>query len=293
VSPLERQGVAAYLLIAFAGAWGLWAIPLALGLSARTPLFQLALMPGAFAPALAALIVRRWVTGEGFADAGLALRPQAWRHYLIALLLPYAAVAAILIEARLTGLATPDFTLQRALHELAPASAPPAVLPLAARLALPAQFALVAVIAAPLLWGEEFGWRGYLQCRWFRGQPLAAALATGIVWGVWHYPLIYWVGWDYPETPLPGLLVFPAFTVLLAILLGWLYKASGSIWVASFGHAATNAVLGSLTTLLFLGGPPLILAGTAGVFALLPYAAIAAWIIATGRLAGLPPPGKS
>ena len=45
------------------------------------------------------------------------------------------------------------------------------------------------VVLAPLFFGEEIGWRGYLQLRWFAHGPLLAAVLTGFVWGVFHYPL--------------------------------------------------------------------------------------------------------
>ncbi len=74
----SRKGILAYLAIAFGGAWGLWAPPLlASDVSPRSPLFQLLVLPGACAPALAAAVVRRWVTREGFADAGM--RPNLRR----------------------------------------------------------------------------------------------------------------------------------------------------------------------------------------------------------------------
>src|SRR5438309_6493802 len=69
-----RRGVIAYLLIAFAFAWSCWEIPIRLGLSVRHPMFQFAVLPGAFGPAIAAVLVRMFVTREGFADAGLPIQ---------------------------------------------------------------------------------------------------------------------------------------------------------------------------------------------------------------------------
>ena len=165
---MRGRGIATYLAIAFGGAWLCWAIPLGLGVSVRSPLFQVAMLPGGFAPAIAAVIVRKWITREGFADAGLHLDLSRWRCYAIGLILPYAVVAAIVAEAHLTGLGRPDFSLLRALRVLMPAGTRlPAQLPAALRLGVPVQCMTMAVIASPLLWGEEFGWRGYLQRRWF------------------------------------------------------------------------------------------------------------------------------
>ena len=64
----KAGGLTAFLLISFGVAWGWEAVAhLLLGWSLVNPLVQ---VPAAFAPAAAALVVRRWVTREGFADAG-------------------------------------------------------------------------------------------------------------------------------------------------------------------------------------------------------------------------------
>ena len=70
----RAKGVTAFLAIAFGLAWGWEAlVHLALGWSLVNPLVQ---MPAAFAPAIAALVVRRWITREGFGDSGCG-RPGA------------------------------------------------------------------------------------------------------------------------------------------------------------------------------------------------------------------------
>ncbi len=47
---------------------------------------------------------------------------------------------------------------------------------------LPVQPMLNALLATPLLWGQEFGWRGDLQMRPYPGRPLLAAVGTGVIW---------------------------------------------------------------------------------------------------------------
>ncbi|MBU0496169.1 MAG: hypothetical protein KKA73_23625 [Chloroflexi bacterium] len=63
----RNTGVVSYLLRAFGLAWILGEIPLQLGVSANSPLFQFVALPGGFAPAIAAIIVRKWITREGLA----------------------------------------------------------------------------------------------------------------------------------------------------------------------------------------------------------------------------------
>src|ERR1700722_15012401 len=113
------KGVLAFLFLAFGIAWGSWEFLLP-KTSANLALFELAAAPGAFAPALATFIVRKWVTREGFGDAGLALNLRKWPYYLIAWFLPFGVVAFIVIAAMATGIPQPDFTPSQALAHLPP-----------------------------------------------------------------------------------------------------------------------------------------------------------------------------
>ncbi len=95
------------------------------------------------------------------------------------------------------------------------------------------------------------------------------------------------MGYQYPDHPLLGLLVFPVTTALWSIIFGWLRQASGTVWTAILAHSATNATGGSLTLLLFLGGPNWIFVCYAGLLAWVPLAAVCVWIISTKGLVGI------
>jgi len=43
-----------------------------------------------------------------------------------------------------------------------------------------------------MIWGEEYGWRGFLlpELTKLKGK-LTATLITGVVWAIWHTPIIY------------------------------------------------------------------------------------------------------
>ena len=75
---------------------------------------QLIAAPGAFCPALATLIVRKWITREGFGDLKLSFRSGRWAFYLAAWLLPLVVIAIMSAEALAAGLGAPDFTLATA-----------------------------------------------------------------------------------------------------------------------------------------------------------------------------------
>jgi uncharacterized protein len=280
------RGIGAFLLLAFVLAWVPVFIVLAQGVTPDHLLsFQVALLPMALAPAVAACIVRLWITREGFQDGGFALNLRAQGpRYALAALLPYGVVASIMALSWVLGTGAPDFSLQTAGVAMAAQLHQPAPPVLRYQLFIVApQLLLSAILATPVLLGEELGWRGYLQRRLDPERPLRAAVLTGLIWGIWHYPLVL-AGYEYPGYPLTGLATFPVFTVLLSIVFGWLRERTGSIWAPSLAHAATNAVGGSLTLLAFWGTPHSILVRYCGVYGFLPLGAVCAALYLTGRL---------
>jgi len=269
---VTRKGIALYVAIAYGLAWLAWETSFQLGGAASQILFYL----GAFAPAIAAIVVRKWVTREGFGDAGLKINTRAWRYYVFAWLLPLAVILIIASEAIAFSVGDPDFSSQIALHAMHH-DLPPKLAPYSGILMV-MQELLRAVAFAPVLWGEEFGWRGFLQPRVAPGRPLIAAVLTGIIWAVWHYPLIL-RGYNYPENPWLGLLLFPVTSILLSIIFGWLREKSGSIWASSLAHSSTNAVGGSLSLLWFYSRASQTWIGIQGILAWLPLGAVCAWVV--------------
>jgi membrane protease YdiL (CAAX protease family) len=108
------------------------------------------------------------------------------------------------------------------------------------------------VLVAPLVLGEELGWRGYLQLRLFPAQPFLAALATGLIWGVWHYPLILSRGEPTSSIKLT-LITLPVATMTLSVFLGWIKSVTAAVWATSLAHASNNTSNHSLQR-LGLGG---------------------------------------
>jgi membrane protease YdiL (CAAX protease family) len=272
---VRTKGIAWYLAISFGLAWASWEVAIRAGVTVSSPQFQLFALPGAFAPALAAVVVRKWITREGFADAGLGLHLRRWPYYLFAWLLPLPVVAAITAEAAALGIAQPDFTLARAIASHAAGPTATAIAS-SGSMVIP-QLMLAALLTTPLLWGEEFGWRSYLQPRLFSGRPVVAAIATGAIWAVWHFPLTL-RGYDYPDHPVWGSLLLVVIAMLFAYIFGWILQRSESIWASSLAHAATNAVGGVLTLLWFAGSSGASVVSYAGVLAVPPLLAVCACI---------------
>ena len=88
--------------------------------------------------------------------------------------------------------------------------------------------------------GEEYGWRGYLQKEWSPNNSLKGFIAIGIVWGLWHLPAIL-QGHNYPDYPiLGGFLLMPILCTLFSIVFGIAFSRKSIIWVAAAFHGALN-----------------------------------------------------
>ncbi len=117
------------------------------------------------------------------------------------------------------------------------------------------------VIAGPLLglllaFGEEYGWRGFLQGQLFRIGRRRGVLILGLIWGLWHFPAV-WMGHTYPGQAVLGSLMITIFTVFFGIFLSYAMLKTGSIWLVAFLHAVNNQVLTFFNTFIYQAADPL------------------------------------
>ncbi len=118
------------------------------------------------------------------------------------------------------------------------------------------------VIAGPLLglvlaFGEEYGWRGFLQGELFGLGRRRGALILGLIWGVWHFPAV-WMGHSYPGQAVLGSLMITIFTIFFGVFLSYAMLKTGSIWLVAFLHAVNNQVLSFFSTFVYQATDPLI-----------------------------------
>ena len=98
-------------------------------------------------------------------------------------------------------------------------------------------------INALFAFGEEIAWRGFLM-KEFKGRKfLSAVLWIGVIWGLWHAPLIL-NGHNYPQHPVAGVFMMVILCLLLTTMLMYFRKKSGSVIVAAIMHGTINAVAG-------------------------------------------------
>ncbi len=189
-------------------------------------------------PGLAAIIVRlaseRSLAGIGFR----APRP-IW--LLIALALPFAYALPVYMVAWGTGLGV--FMPGRW----------PAVLPYGLHVAS-AGAALGLIATAGLLdkclraLGEEIGWRGLLVPELLKVTSFrATALISGVIWALWHFPLIIFADYRAAGTPVAFQLgCFALMVVSSSFLYAWIRMRSQSVWPPMLLHASHNLLVQSV-----------------------------------------------
>ena len=101
---------------------------------------------------------------------------------------------------------------------------------------------------------EEIAWRGFLVPKMMELTSFTkTALISGLIWAVWHYPLIIFSNVRLGNTPLATSLVcFTIFAVGVSFATAWLRLKSGSVWSATLLHGSQNVfmlhVFNTLTT---------------------------------------------
>ncbi len=94
--------------------------------------------------------------------------------------------------------------------------------------------------------GEETGWRGYMYpvLKGKYGRTKGYVIG-GIIWGMWHWPLImltgYEYGTDYNGFPVLGMVVFCLCTVAIGIMCDYTYEKTNCIWYPALFHGTFNA----------------------------------------------------
>jgi membrane protease YdiL (CAAX protease family) len=105
--------------------------------------------------------------------------------------------------------------------------------------------------------GEEFGWRGYLLPKLLPLGKTRAYIILGIIWGLWHAPLIM-VGFLAPGHPALGILAMIGLTTTVGLYINELTLRYRSSILAGWIHGVFNSQSYGIWRLLFLPINPLI-----------------------------------
>ena len=93
---------------------------------------------------------------------------------------------------------------------------------------------------------EEIGWMGYafpkMRAKW---NGLAASILLGVLWGLWHFPVVDYLGTATPHGAywLRYFLAFIAAMTAMRVLICWVYTHTGSVLLAQLIHASSTGSL--------------------------------------------------
>lgn len=226
-----------FLVVAYLGMW-LAMTPLLVGGYQRQDarddtgtLPEVCIALAMFAPAVAAVVVLRYVEPATRLRTALALRLPAPRGRAVRACLTALAVPTALTLASLAlGAATGVYTF--------------GPLDVSGIVTTGLAMLVQTVVSLPLFFGEELGWQGYLFPRLSRdavgGRLVWAYVATGVAFATWHLPTLL-MGGQYPGRPwyvsVPAMVMsctlgLPIFT--------WLRTRSDSVLPAVIGHGVVS-----------------------------------------------------
>ena len=267
---LNRKGIISFLLITFGITYLMEGILILSGFRVTlvpAVIGQYTIMIAMWVPALATFITTRFITKEKLSSTLFSFGPSIKPYLFTALAVPVAFIITYLLTWAL-GLGKPDWQLTSFFELIASTGADMSTAP-SPSVILTLLF-VISLFAAPFInsiaaFGEEWGWRGYLLPRLMPLGKWKAYLLVGVIWGLWHAPLIA-IGFNYPGMPVLGILMMILLTTALgifinemtlhyqsAILAGWIHGVFNSqaygIWRMLL-FAGTNPVLGGITGLV-------------------------------------------
>ncbi|MEA2077003.1 MAG: CPBP family intramembrane glutamic endopeptidase [Candidatus Marinimicrobia bacterium] len=120
---------------------------------------------------------------------------------------------------------------------------------------------LVANLTFPIIMmlGEEYGWRSYLLPKLLPMGFWKANIITGIIWGLWHAPVIL-MGYNYGAYTWIGVVIFVLITTMLGTLFNYMYIRGNSVLLVAVGHGWFNGLVPSVILLTGFMGKETIIA---------------------------------
>jgi len=219
---------------------------------------------------LVLLLIVRWRGGKTvFSDAGMAFGGFRWWIIFGFGLAAFYALQSSLNMVFNLG----QFVDLAKLLSPAMAAWPPIAVHL---LQIVSALFIIPVANLLVFFGEEYGWRGYLQRALTPMGRASGVLLVGAVWGLWHAPLIL-MGSNYPGQPVLGVFLMILFCIFIGFILSYsVYKSKG-VWTAAYLHGVYNNFLSYILGMVYLPASTILSFGN-GVYG------IVIWVIAIGLI---------
>lgn len=235
--------------------------------SQYTPILKL--LAVMWIPGLAGLFVTKFIEGKSIRELvpTLALRLGSIGPYLLTFIIAPLAICSMYLLTWMLGLSGFDPAM-KGLTEMSGVEISQDTI---IQTLLPLSIFLGPLVFFVFSLGEEIGWRGFLLPRLMPLGKVKAYLILGIIWGLWHGPIIY-TGFNYPGYPIGGIAMMCVLTIAFGLFLNEMTRHYKSSILAAFIHGAVNAQGVGIWTWMFPDTNPMLGGGTG-------LTAIAVWLV--------------
>ena len=215
-------------------------------------------------PAFAS-VVARLVLKEGFADVSFRLGGRrGWNAIGLSLLFP------VVIGLIAYGIA---WAAGFAGFELPPRGD---------LVTLFASFTIGVMVSFVVVSGEEIGWRGYMLTRLIDAGVPRPVLASGLIWALWHVPVVLAGGYAAGPSPLLSAALLTVGITSFGYVIARLRLETGSVWPAVVLHTAWNSIIQGPFDGATAGAGAMLWVGESGILTTL-VLVVAAVIFSRGR----------
>lgn len=247
---ITKKQILIFLAVNFGLAWILQVIASIVSNKGNATAFGLIMAVAMFMPFLSVLIARIPLKGMGWIPH---LKGKV-RYIFFALLMPFllSIVGAVLFFVIFPNMFDPELSgLSLSLEQAG-------VLEQLEAQGITVQIYAVittiqAITYAPFInmfvcLGEEVGWRGALY-PYLKDKlgVIKGRILGGAIWGVWHWPVMILAGYEYGKeylgSPVFGPIVFCLSSILMGIVIDYVYDKTSLIWIPALMHGAINALI--------------------------------------------------
>jgi membrane protease YdiL (CAAX protease family) len=114
-------------------------------------------------------------------------------------------------------------------------------------IALTATYGMIRSVSSAL--GEEIGWRGFLVPELSKTTSFTAtSLLSGILWSLWHYPILIYGDYNAGTPTWYGLTCFTVMVISISFVFAWMRLKSGSLWTGAILHGSHNLYIQGIFT---------------------------------------------
>jgi uncharacterized protein len=264
MKPETKKALLVFLSLTFGLTIGISLIARLLGFTLiGKPAFmsQMVVLAAMFIPAASAILTQKFVLKKSLLELGFQMGPLSMyaKTYGIIVLIFFINYGFTWIFVQ-----KPDLSLDTFIAQYLPGSTLPFSPVLMLIILIFSTFIVVPVFNLLPSLGEEVGWRGFLLPNLEPLGKVWAMVISGMIWALWHTPMILILGFGYGDQMWPGVLLHFIMVSGLGIWMAFIWLKTRSTILAAFMHAVFNANAYGIWAVIFVSSNKLII-GAGGV----------------------------